>query len=136
MERPPSAAIGDALASRIRGMLLGLAIGDALGNTSEGMLPHERNKCYGEIRDYLPNRYAGGRPVALPSDDTQLAFSTLEHLLEYGRIEPDALAALFCSGRFSRLQSFVDLQASEFAATQVVPTAEHPHWMFRASLTF
>ena len=29
-------------------------------------------------------------------------------------------------GVISRLQSFVDLQASEFAATQVVPTAEHP----------
>src|SRR5580704_2820512 len=36
----------------------------------------------------------------------------------------------------SRLQSFVDLQASEFAATQVVPTAEHPHWMFRAAVAF
>jgi hypothetical protein len=27
---------------------------------------------------------------------------------------------------FSRLQSFVDLQASEFAVTQVVPTARQP----------
>jgi hypothetical protein len=39
-------------------------------------------------------------------------------------------------GVFSRLQSFVDLQASEFAATQVVPTAEHLYRMFRAVVSF
>jgi hypothetical protein len=39
-------------------------------------------------------------------------------------------------GVISRLQSFVDLQASEFAATQVVPTAEHPYRMFRAAVAF
>jgi ADP-ribosylglycohydrolase len=57
------------------------------------MLPRERLAQYGEIRDYLPNRYAGDRAVDLPSDDTQLAFWMLEHLLDRGRIEPDALTA-------------------------------------------
>src|SRR6516162_11383273 len=39
-------------------------------------------------------------------------------------------------GGISRLQSFVNLQASEFAATQVVPTAENPYRMFRAAVAF
>ena len=82
---------------RVRGMMLGLAIGDALGNTSEGKLPGVRRSRYGEIQNYVPNRHAGGRQVGLPSDDTQLAFWILQHLLEHGRIEPESLAELFCS---------------------------------------
>ncbi len=85
---------------RVRGMMLGLAIGDSLGNTSESMNPPDRRRYYGEIRDYLPNSYAGGRPVGLPSDDTQLAFWTLEHLLENGgRLSPERLAEIFCRRR-------------------------------------
>jgi ADP-ribosyl-[dinitrogen reductase] hydrolase len=99
MERPAPFADTRVAADRIRGMLLGLAIGDALGNTSEGMLPHARRMHFGDVRDYRANRHAGGARVGLPSDDTQLAFWTLEHLLEHGRIEPDALARLFCSRR-------------------------------------
>jgi ADP-ribosyl-[dinitrogen reductase] hydrolase len=82
---------------RLEGMLLGLAIGDALGNTSESMNPGERNAAYGEIRNYLPNRYAGRSSVGLPSDDTQLAFWTLEHLLEHGRVVPERLGEIFSS---------------------------------------
>ena len=82
---------------RVRGMLLGLAIGDALGNTSEGMNPAERRRLHGEIRDYRPNRHVIDRCVGLPSDDTQLAFWTLEHLLENeGRLSPERLAEVFC----------------------------------------
>jgi ADP-ribosylglycohydrolase len=84
---------------RVEGMLLGLAIGDALGNTTEGQSPRERHEARGEIRGYLPNRYAGGRAVGLPSDDTQLTFWTLEHLLQYGEIVPDRLAELFADRR-------------------------------------
>ena len=80
-------------------MLLGLAIGDALGNTSEGMLPERRRATFGEVRDYLPNRHAGGRPVGLPSDDTQLAFWTVEHLIANRALDPDALARTFASQR-------------------------------------
>ena len=65
------------LRDRVEGMLLGLAVGDALGNTSEGLLPGERRARYGEICDYLPDRYAEGRRVGLPSDNTQLAFVRL-----------------------------------------------------------
>jgi ADP-ribosyl-[dinitrogen reductase] hydrolase len=81
--------------ARAEGMLLGLAIGDALGNTSESLLPSQRRPERGEIRDYLPNRFAGGQPRGVPSDDTQLAFWTLEQLLEDGGLRPDHLARRF-----------------------------------------
>jgi ADP-ribosyl-[dinitrogen reductase] hydrolase len=85
---------------RVRGMMLGLAIGDALGNTSEGMNPAERRGRHGEIRDYRPNGYAEGRRVGLPSDDTQLAFWTIEHLLDNdGQLSPDMLAESFARRR-------------------------------------
>lgn len=84
---------------RVEGLLLGLAIGDALGNTTEGQSPGERRDAHGEIRDYMPNRHADHRSVGLPSDDTQLAFWTLEHLLEHGQIVPDRLAELFARRR-------------------------------------
>ena len=117
MERPAPFAGTRVGADRIRGMLLGLAIGDALGNTSEGMLPHARRMHLGEVRDYLANRHAGGARVGLPSDDTQLAFWTLEHLLEHGRIEPDALARLFCSRRIfgvgGTMRAFVEAWRQE-----------------------
>jgi len=88
---------------RVRGMLLGLAIGDALGNTSEGLMPAERRETHGrthgdargDIRDYLPNRREDMRAVGLPSDDTQLAFWTLESLLRRGCLDPVALADTF-----------------------------------------
>jgi ADP-ribosylglycohydrolase len=85
------------LPDRVAGMLLGMAVGDALGNTSEGMLHHERRQAHGEITDYLPNRYAQDQPVGLPSDDTQLAFWTLECLLADGGLDPDHVARAFTS---------------------------------------
>ncbi len=88
---------------RVRGMLLGLALGDALGNTSEGMTPAERREAYGrtygdergDLRDYLPNRREDGLAVGLPSDDTQLAFWTVESLLARGGFDPAHLADTF-----------------------------------------
>jgi len=68
-------------------------------DTSESRTPHERRAQHGEIRDYLPNRRAHGRRVGLPSDDTQLAFWTLEHVIDHGRVVPDRLAATFADGR-------------------------------------
>jgi ADP-ribosyl-[dinitrogen reductase] hydrolase len=89
--------------SRVRGMLLGLAVGDALGNTSEGLSPAERYKLFGrtlgdragDIRDYLPNRREGGAAVGLPSDDTQLTFWTVESLLRRGGWDPEDVARTF-----------------------------------------
>jgi ADP-ribosyl-[dinitrogen reductase] hydrolase len=80
---------------RIRGMMLGLAMGDALGNTSEGQSPSGRRAAHGQIDNYLPNGYADNRRVGLPSDDTQLAFWTLEHLIDNGELVPERLALLF-----------------------------------------
>lgn len=66
--------------TRIEGMMLGLAIGDALGNTTEGMIPGKRRSIFREIKGYLPNR-VDNQPVGLPSDDSQLAFWTLEQMI-------------------------------------------------------
>lgn len=107
---PPPLSM-DGLPDRVEGMLLGLAIGDSLGNTSESQSPLVRRKRNGEICDYLPNRYADARPVGLPSDDTQMAFWTLEHFLEHGRLLPEALATVFCSNRIfglgTAMRSFI-----------------------------
>jgi ADP-ribosyl-[dinitrogen reductase] hydrolase len=78
------------LADKVKGMLLGLAIGDSLGNTSESMPPRDRWAEHGWIDHYLPNRYAQHRRVGVPSDDTQMAFWTVEHLLEQRAAGPQA----------------------------------------------
>jgi ADP-ribosylglycohydrolase len=91
----PSAVPADVEFDRVEGMMLGLAVGDALGITSEGLLPGERAQRHGEIRDYLPNRFVSDRR-GYPSDDTQLAFWTLEQLLADGHLDPDHLADTIC----------------------------------------
>jgi ADP-ribosylglycohydrolase len=99
LQGPHEPVAGPLADDRIRGMLLGLAIGDALGNTSEGLTVAEREAEFGEIRDYCPNWRADGRRVGLPSDDSQLAFWTLESLLECGGLDPEDLSARFASRR-------------------------------------
>ncbi len=106
-EQPAPFGVGSVSWSRVRGMMLGLAIGDALGNTSEGQLPARRRRRFGEIRDYLPNRHAEDRAVGLPSDDTQLAFWTLEHLIECRGLHPEGLARVFASRRIFGIGSAV-----------------------------
>ena len=94
---------GRGVGERVRGMLLGLAVGDSLGNTSEGMAPAERRDIYGstygdgrgDLRDYLPNRREDDLAVGLPSDDTQLAFWTVESLLRRRGFDPVDLADTF-----------------------------------------
>jgi ADP-ribosylglycohydrolase len=81
---------------KVEGMMLGLAIGDSLGNTSEGMLPSARHGRFGEIRDFRPNHNAFGKRVGLPSDDTQLAFWTLEQIIEDKGFNPEHVAKRFC----------------------------------------
>ena len=83
---------------RIEGMMLGLAIGDALGVTSEGMIPSSRRERFGEVRDYIPNRYVT-EARGFPSDDTQLAFWTLEQMIQDKSFDPDRVASRFCQGR-------------------------------------
>lgn len=97
LQGPPQPVSGAVPADRIRGMLLGLAIGDSLGNSSEGLAPAEREARFGEIQDYLPSDATGGRRVGLPSDDSQLAFWTLESLLERGTLDPEDLSARFAA---------------------------------------
>ncbi len=107
LNRAPSPLPADWDFARVEGMLLGLAIGDALGNPTESQLPATRRQSYGEIRDYLPNQYANGRPVGVPSDDSQMAFWTLEQLLEDGGLVPDRLARKFTRHRIFGIGSTV-----------------------------
>ena len=80
----------------VEGMMWGLAIGDSLGNTTEGLLPNKRRNLFGEVRDYVSQSQ---RTLGLPSDDTQLAFWTLEQLILDGGLNPDHLADRFCQGQ-------------------------------------
>ena len=93
---PPPLPTGIDLADKVEGMMLGLAVGDALGNTSESMNPSGRRARHGWISGYLPNRYAAYRPVGLASDDTQMAFWTLEQMLADGGLDPVSLGSVFC----------------------------------------
>jgi ADP-ribosyl-[dinitrogen reductase] hydrolase len=102
---------------RVEGMLLGLAIGDALGNTTESQLPATRWQLHGEIRDYLPNRYANGHPRGVPSDDSQMAFWTLEQLLEDKVLVPDHLARKFSQDKNFRHRQH--RQSISCAATKI-----------------
>ena len=120
-DTPPSPLPADFSFDRVKGMLLGLAIGDALGNTSEGRLPHARFDARGEIRDYLPNKHADDRCIGLPSDDTQLAFWTLEQMIEDRRFDPQAVARRFCQGRIFGIGKAV----SEFVRNRLSGTIWH-----------
>lgn len=82
-------------ADRIEGMMLGLAVGDSLGALSESREPEKRRAIVGEIRDYLPNEFAGWEARGTPTDDSQMAFWTLEQFVEDGQYIPDALARKF-----------------------------------------
>ena len=82
--------------SKIEGMLIGVAVGDSLGATSEGMLPGDRRRKYGEIRNYVPGYRSGWKTVGVPTDDTQLTFWTLKQLIEDDGLIPDNLAKRFC----------------------------------------
>jgi ADP-ribosylglycohydrolase len=85
---------------RVEGMMLGLAIGDALGKGSEGLIPGLRGEQHGEIRDYMRlDRPGMGDGRGYPSDDTQMAFWTLEQMIADGGFDPERVARSFCSGR-------------------------------------
>ena len=92
--------------SSVEGMMLGLAIGDSLGKPTEGMLPENRRTRLGEIKIYLPSSYADG-PIGVPSDDTQLAFWTLEQMINDRGFIPGNVAERFCRDRIFGLGSSV-----------------------------
>ncbi len=92
-----SPEVGAVSWDNVAGMLLGLAVGDSLGNTSESLVPERRRTLFAEVRDYLPNDHASHRCVGLPSDDTQLAYWTIEQILEDRGLVPERLARKFGS---------------------------------------
>ena len=69
-----------------------------LGYTSESRLPSERREAHGEIRDYLRNRHVN-ESRGFPSDDSQLAFWTLEQLLLDDGLIPENVAKRFSRDR-------------------------------------
>jgi ADP-ribosylglycohydrolase len=91
---------------KVEGMLLGVAIGDALGITTESMLASDRKHRFGEIRDYIPNRYVD-EARGFPSDDTQLTFWALEQMITDGGFIPDNVAKCFCKSRIFGLGATV-----------------------------
>ena len=93
--------------TRVEGMMLGLAVGDSLGATSESMPPPRRRELLGYIDSYLPHPYAQGKAIGLPTDDTQLAFRTLEQMLTDGCLDVRRLAERFCSEHIFGLGSTV-----------------------------
>ena len=82
--------------AKVEGMLLGIAIGDSLGVPTESLLPEERNRRYGEIRDYIPNRHTS-ECRGFPSDDTQLSFWMLDQLVRDQGFRPENVANRFSS---------------------------------------
>ncbi len=97
LHRTPPALPSDWDFQKVEGMLLGLAIGDALGAPTEGMTPAERRSTHGEILDFLPSRNRDLGTLGAATDDTQLAFWTLEQLIEDGGLVPEHLARRLCS---------------------------------------
>ena len=94
---------------RVEGMMLGLAIGDALGNTSEARLPARRYKEHGEIRDYLQD-------TGCPSDDSQLAFWTLEQMIADCGFVPEHVLARFSKGEIFGIGRTVQAALAALAA--------------------
>jgi ADP-ribosyl-[dinitrogen reductase] hydrolase len=92
---------------RVEGMMLGLAIGDSLGNRSEAQLPARRRLRHGEVRDYLPNHHVDGERRGTPSDDSQMAFWTLEQMVADGSYIPDPVARAFATRRIFGIGSTV-----------------------------
>jgi ADP-ribosylglycohydrolase len=123
IERLPDFPIPIADANRWRGMMLGLAFGDSLGNTSESEMPEDRRASHGEIRNYLPHWQADGRRVGLPSDDTQLAFWTLEQWVDDSRFDPDRLAEMIASRRIHGMGASVRSFIGEYRKGRPWPEA-------------
>lgn len=102
------------LTDKVERMLLGLAVGDSLGNSSEPLMPDERRNRYENIENYLPNSHANGQCIGLPSDDTQMAFWTLEQLIANGYLEPQYLGLAFSRRRIFGIGKSVRQFRSKF----------------------
>jgi len=107
LEQIPARLPADFDFQKVEGMLLGLAIGDAMGEPTEGMLPGERRKLIGEQRDYLPAQRHELGSIGAGTDDTQLAFWTLEQLIEDGGLISDHLMRKFTSAHIVGIGSAV-----------------------------
>ena len=93
---------------------MALPLGMLLGLPPKGCgLPLEEAK-YGEIRNYIPNRYVN-EAKGFPSDDTQLTFWTLAQLIEDKGFVPENVAEKFAgSGRIYGIGSTVSRFLRDF----------------------
>lgn len=83
----------DSFADNIRGMLYGIAIGDALGRESESMSSYQRMMLHGHITGYPQGQ--SGLSEGLYTDDTQMSFWLLDHMLTHNTLDPRLLASTF-----------------------------------------
>ena len=97
LHRQPVRLPADFDFQKVDGMLLGLAVVDALGEPTEGMDSHDREARYGEVRDYLPAHRKDLGSIGAGTDDTQLAFWSVERLIEDGGLVPDSLLSALSS---------------------------------------
>ena len=82
---------------------------------------------YGLIRDYLPNRYAGGASVGLPSDDSQLAFWTVEQFNQDHCVVLENLAQRFSSQQIFGIGSSVRTFLHNYKEQRLPWYASAPH---------
>lgn len=71
--------------SKVRGMMLGVAIGDALGMPVETFTYEKIKETYGLVKEYLVpdgHKWYDGRPKGTWTDDTQLTLAVAEGLIE------------------------------------------------------
>jgi ADP-ribosyl-[dinitrogen reductase] hydrolase len=114
-------AIGDALGRTTEGLLPGHrqtvfgtfqrnqpqmenSPSNNIGDANKPLQPPDNS---GEIRDYLPSKYANHQCIGMPSDDTQLAFWTLEQMIADEGFNPEHIAERFNQNHIFGLGSTV-----------------------------
>lgn len=76
---------------KFKGSLLGCAVGDAMGAPLEGLSRRDIRKRYGEVRDFVDQRFGAGRIT----DDTQMTVALAQSIIEIGGFKQKHAAEKF-----------------------------------------
>ena len=92
-----SAEISTQMEDRFIACILGGAIGDALGGPIEGHRYSKIKEKFGRVKDFVNYKYTFGEPRESGewTDDTDMALTVSQALIEQGFIHPNDLAARF-----------------------------------------